>query len=123
MRAPWRAPVLSWAPGDESPCTRRGTFAVFAMVGGKSMGPPPRTSATGLAIGILLDTFAVRTLFVPAAVVLLGQRNWWPSRLSHLTPDQPVGVIEQEMAARPGAASLLWRPGHAVNRAGTGFAR
>jgi RND superfamily putative drug exporter len=32
-----------------------------------------------VAIGILLDTFIVRTVMVPAAVELLGERVWWPS--------------------------------------------
>lgn len=32
-----------------------------------------------VAAGILLDTFVVRTLMVPAAVELLGDRVWWPS--------------------------------------------
>ena len=30
-------------------------------------------------VGILLDTFVVRTIMVPAAVELLGDRVWWPS--------------------------------------------
>jgi RND superfamily putative drug exporter len=32
-----------------------------------------------VAVGILLDTFIVRTLMVPAIVELLGDRIWWPS--------------------------------------------
>jgi putative drug exporter of the RND superfamily len=32
-----------------------------------------------VALGILLDTFVVRTIMVPAAVELLGDRVWWPS--------------------------------------------
>ena len=30
--------------------------------------------------GILLDTFVVRTVTVPAMAVLVGRANWWPSR-------------------------------------------
>ena len=30
--------------------------------------------------GILLDTFLVRTITVPATAVLVGRANWWPSR-------------------------------------------
>jgi putative drug exporter of the RND superfamily len=31
-----------------------------------------------VAAGILLDTFVVRTIMVPAAIELLGDRAWWP---------------------------------------------
>jgi putative drug exporter of the RND superfamily len=31
-----------------------------------------------------MDTFLVRTLVVPAIVVLMGRWNWWPSSLGKL---------------------------------------
>jgi putative drug exporter of the RND superfamily len=31
-----------------------------------------------VAAGVLLDTFVVRTIMVPAAIELLGDRAWWP---------------------------------------------
>lgn len=33
-----------------------------------------------IATGILLDTFLVRTITVPATAVLVGKANWWPSK-------------------------------------------
>ena len=33
-----------------------------------------------IGMGLLLDTFVVRTLVVPAFATLLGPRVWWPSR-------------------------------------------
>jgi putative drug exporter of the RND superfamily len=33
-----------------------------------------------IGIGILLDTFLVRTVTVPAIATLLGRASWWPSR-------------------------------------------
>ena len=33
-------------------------------------------------VGILLDTFVVRSLLVPSLATLLGRHNWWPSRRS-----------------------------------------
>jgi putative drug exporter of the RND superfamily len=32
-----------------------------------------------IGVGLLLDTFLVRTITVPALAVLLGKANWWPS--------------------------------------------
>ncbi len=62
------------------------TFGVLAVVGSSSAGPANvRTIVdvgVGLALGVLVDTFLVRTLLVPAAVVLIGRWNWWPSRLA-----------------------------------------
>jgi MMPL family len=63
---------------------------VLAIVaGGGSSGGPIRDVGVGLALGILMDTFLVRTLLVPSTVVLLGRWNWWPSRMSraHAHPD------------------------------------
>jgi RND superfamily putative drug exporter len=35
-----------------------------------------------VAFGVLLDTFVVRSLLVPAIVLKLGDRIWWPSELA-----------------------------------------
>ncbi len=48
----------------------------------------------GLAIGILMDTFLVRTLIVPSVVALLGRWNWWPSQIG-----EPEEIVETEVAA------------------------
>jgi RND superfamily putative drug exporter len=61
-----------------------GTFAVLAVA---TRGTEVEAIGVGLAIGILMDTFLVRTLLVPATVVLLGRRNWWPSRLGRATAE------------------------------------
>jgi RND superfamily putative drug exporter len=59
-----------------------GTFSVFAIVGAQTGSNQFRDVGAGLALGVLMDTFLVRTLLVPSTVVLLGRWNWWPSKLS-----------------------------------------
>jgi RND superfamily putative drug exporter len=72
-----------------------GTFGVLAIVGSGSAGQQNvRTIVdvgVGLALGVLMDTFLVRTLLVPSAVVLIGRWNWWPSRLCRLRSVAPGG--------------------------------
>jgi putative drug exporter of the RND superfamily len=59
-----------------------GTFAVFAVVGGRGAGGSQIVDVgVGLAIGVIMDTFVVRTVLVPCTVVLLGRWNWWPSKI------------------------------------------
>jgi RND superfamily putative drug exporter len=59
-----------------------GTFAVFAVVSARQPGGSSIESVGfGLAVGILLDTFVVRTVLVPATVTLFGRLNWWPSAM------------------------------------------
>ncbi len=59
-----------------------GTFLVLTLAGASgSEGAQIREIGIGLAIGVALDTFVVRTVVVPATVVLLGRLNWWPSSL------------------------------------------
>ena len=38
-----------------------------------------------VAFGVLLDTFVVRSLIVPALVIDVGGPVWWPSRLARAT--------------------------------------
>jgi putative drug exporter of the RND superfamily len=67
-----------------------GSFLVLTLVaGGGSGGSQIRDIGLGLALGILMDTFLVRTLLVPSTVVLLGRWNWWPSRMSRQQPGLP----------------------------------
>lgn len=40
-----------------------------------------------VGLGILLDTFVVRTLVIPALFALIGDRIWWPADLTHVTTE------------------------------------
>jgi RND superfamily putative drug exporter len=41
---------------------------------------PVRVIGTGLAVGILIDAFVIRTLLVPTLVAVMGRWNWWMPR-------------------------------------------
>jgi RND superfamily putative drug exporter len=76
-----------------------GTFSVLAVL--------PLTFLTELgfvvAFGVLLDTFLVRSILVPALALDLGDKFWWPSSLSKgrdETAAPPSGDVKPE-PARP----------------------
>lgn len=82
-----------------------GSFVVLTIAAGSgSQASQIRDIGLGLALGILMDTFLVRTLLVPSTVVLLGKWNWWPSKL-HVDEQPPIGDRPAGEAARvPGDA-------------------
>ncbi len=53
-------------------CLVVGAFATSRLLSMKALG-------VGLALAVLIDATVVRGLLAPAAMVLLGKRNWWPS--------------------------------------------
>jgi RND superfamily putative drug exporter len=54
-----------------------GTFAALAQL------PDVSVAEVGIAValGVLLDTLLVRTVLVPASLLIIGERVWWPTRL------------------------------------------
>ena len=52
------------------------SFALLAIVPLRSF----REFAFVMGVGVLVDTFIVRTLLVPALTSLFGERAWWPGR-------------------------------------------
>jgi putative drug exporter of the RND superfamily len=78
-----------------------GTFSVFAIVGAQQGSDQFRDVGAALALGVLMDTFLVRTLLVPSTVVLLGRWNWWPSRLGRPGAEPPGARAEDSRSPLP----------------------
>jgi RND superfamily putative drug exporter len=55
-----------------------------------------------MAAGLMLDTFLVRTILVPALAVMIGRANWWPSRwpLAGRESAAPATQLEAEAQDR-----------------------
>jgi RND superfamily putative drug exporter len=76
-----------------------GSFAVLAIsVGGSAGAAQIQQIGYGIAAGVLMDTFLVRSLLVPSVVVLLGRWNWWPTSLGIDRPasEPAVGASKPE---------------------------
>ncbi|MCK1798185.1 MMPL family transporter [Streptomyces sp. XM4193] len=55
--------------------------ATFAVIGSMPLVTMAQLGVLA-GVGVLLDTFLVRTVMVPALALDLGDRTWWPGRLS-----------------------------------------
>jgi RND superfamily putative drug exporter len=80
--------------------------ATFAVVGVTGSSDQIRQLGVGIASGVLLDTFLVRTLLVPSIVVLLGRWNWWPSALARRGGDSITEVQSGTDGAEEAVAGL-----------------
>jgi putative drug exporter of the RND superfamily len=54
-----------------------------------------------VAVGVLLDTFVVRSVLVPALSFDIGRRIWWPSHLARADVDAKADRHTDEVAAAP----------------------
>ena len=59
-----------------------------------------------IAFGVLLDTFVVRSIVVPALTFAFGARIWWPSQLAH----EGRGGLGPPDGREPGSAITNGRP-------------
>ena len=69
-----------------------GTFAVLAML------PIDVLLMLGfvVAVGVLVDTFIVRSMLVPAIITVVGDKSWWPSALARTAaPDEEIEAEER----------------------------
>ena len=73
----------------------------------------PAFLAVAISLGVLMDTFIVRTVLVPCTVILLGRWNWWPSGSAGSGRSQAA-----RRSGRSGQHRWPWRPGRGRHRAG-----
>lgn len=73
---------------------------------------PLKQLGVGLALAVVLDATVVRGVLVPAAMAVMGRRNWWwPGRSEEATagPDQggaPVAARHRASSPAPGVAAV-----------------
>jgi RND superfamily putative drug exporter len=102
--------------------TRQGTLRGLALTGGviTSAGVVLAATFSALAViplvllvelaftvafGVLLDTFLVRSLLVPALVLTVGPWVWWPSRLSRVREENLAEPAPEATASSDAAAT------------------
>ena len=54
-----------------------------------------------VGLGILLDTFIVRTLVIPALFALIGDRIWWPADPTRAKPVEQQADLAQHERSTP----------------------
>ncbi|MGE2733518.1 RND family transporter [Mycolicibacterium vaccae] len=60
-----------------------------------------------IGVGLLLDTFVVRTVTVPAMAVLVGNRSWWPGKVEPVQPAPAAPALVGAGAPDPDSAAEL----------------
>jgi RND superfamily putative drug exporter len=99
--APLRAAVRTAAHHTGTTVTSAGLIlaATFGAAGVTGATSQIKQLGAAIALGVLIDTFLVRTLMVPAIVVLCRRWNWWPSHLARREDQVAVDPGGQEAAA------------------------
>jgi RND superfamily putative drug exporter len=97
-RRPLRAAVAVAVPRASRAITTAG-LALAAGFGLLALVPLAqfREIAVAMALGIVLDTFVVRSLLVPALVVLFGRAGSWPGRTARPVPAGPGSAAAQDL--------------------------
>ncbi len=82
------------------------SFALLAIVPLRSF----REFAFVMTVGVLIDTFLVRSMLVPALTSLLGEASWWPGRRLR-------GMSAEEIVERvAGRTDLSWDGAATITR-------
>jgi RND superfamily putative drug exporter len=67
---------------------------------------------TTIGIGLMFDTFVVRSLITPSIMTVMGRWFWWPKRVRV----RPASQMLRSVGPRPLVRALMHQPRHAVAR-------
>jgi RND superfamily putative drug exporter len=98
--APLRAAVRTASHHTGTTVTSAGLIlaATFGAAGVTGATSQIKQLGAAIALGVLIDTFLVRTLMVPAIVVLCRRYNWWPSHLARRSAEVSAEAGGQQPA-------------------------
>lgn len=65
---------------------------------------------TTIGLGLLFDTFVVRSLITPSIITVMGRWFWWPKRVRV----RPASQMLRAVGPRPLVRALLHQPRHAL---------
>ena len=65
---------------------------------------------TTIGIGLLFDTFVVRSFITPSIMTVMGRWFWWPKRVRV----RPASLMLRSVGPRPLVRALLYQPRHSV---------
>jgi RND superfamily putative drug exporter len=61
---------------------------------------------TTIGIGLMFDTFVVRSLITPSIMTMMGRWFWWPKRVRV----RPASQMLRSLGPRPLVRALLYQP-------------
>lgn len=67
---------------------------------------------TTIGLGLMFDTFVVRSLITPSIMTVMGRWFWWPKRVRV----RPASQMLRSVGPRPLVRALLYQPRHAAAR-------
>ena len=87
--------------------TLAGSFALLAIIPIRAM----RELAFVMSVGVLIDSFLVRSVLVPSLIATFGRISWWPRRPPETQRAAPqLETLETGRIHRALGARVAWRP-------------
>ena len=97
--------AITIGQGETGGIITAAAIIMIAVFGGFVLGDERaiKLMGLGLAVGVFLDAFILRTVLVPALMHRLGNANWWFPRWLEWLPRVQIEAADEELA-RPDTA-------------------